>query len=495
MKLNTQIIGRIAVLSMSRRQCSVWGCSNRKGRCPEDVEGNRRCNCRELRVTGCPESKALLTLHNVGKMPPEIHRIVVAQLNKTRKGPGGKLWKPGPEAYVCNSHYVGFQGPSKGRLNVIPTLFRRCSDLYTPPAKRERRLLQRSPSPVQHEEEELTANPQSLVALSYQAAFAAIRKVQLVDSLMKEVEILKTEVQLLKTQPQRLDITLLTSEQLTTFTGVSRNLFSLLQDWLRPILPCNLPATSSTRTRYLNESQKLLLVLMRIRQNLTQEDLAFRFDVEQSSVSRVINQWIPLLAHHLKGLIKWPATTIGPTEPPYNHMPNTVAIIDGTEIFIQRPSNLSTQKSSYSEYKSHTTVKYLVSIDPFTGVFNFVSQGFSGNSSDRFVVENSDFLSLLKPGQRILADRGFTARDLIASKRAFLTIPSFLRGAAKLTGQQAMETRTIAGVRIRVENAIKRLKDFHAVSGTSPNRMNKKILDDMVIVACALCNLMPPLIK
>ena len=131
MKLNTQIIGRIAVLSMSRRQCSVWGCSNRKGRCPEDVEGNRRCNCRELRVTGCPESKALLTLHNIGKMPSEIHRIVVAQLNKTRKGPGGKLWKAGPEAYVCNSHYVRFQGPSKGRLNVIPTLFRRCSDLYT----------------------------------------------------------------------------------------------------------------------------------------------------------------------------------------------------------------------------------------------------------------------------------------------------------------------------------------------------------------------------
>ena len=61
--------------------------------------------------TGCPESKALLTLHNIGKMPPEIHRVVVAQLNKTRKDPGGKLWKPGPEAYMCNSHYVGFQGP------------------------------------------------------------------------------------------------------------------------------------------------------------------------------------------------------------------------------------------------------------------------------------------------------------------------------------------------------------------------------------------------
>ena len=62
--LNTQIIGRIAIVSMSQRQCSIW------------------------RATGCPESKALLTLHNIGKMPPEIHRVVVTQLNTTRKGPG-----------------------------------------------------------------------------------------------------------------------------------------------------------------------------------------------------------------------------------------------------------------------------------------------------------------------------------------------------------------------------------------------------------------------
>ena len=100
------------------------------------------------------------------------------------------------------------------------------------------------------------------------------------------------------------------------------------------------------------------------------------------TVSRVINQWIPLLAHHLRGLIKWPKTKIGTTDTPYNHMPNTVGIIDGTEIFIQRPSNLATQKSSYSDYKSHTTVKYLVAIDPFTGVFTSVSPGSSGNSSD-----------------------------------------------------------------------------------------------------------------
>ena len=116
-----------------------------------------------------------------------------------------------------------------------------------------------------------------------------------------------------------------------------------------------------------------------------------------------------MLKVQLKALIRWPQMTIGPTDPPYNSLPNAVVIIDGTEIFIQRPSNLATQKSSYSDYKSHTTVKYLVGIDTFTGVFVYVLPGFSGNSSDWFTIQNSGILDELKPGQRILADKGYSA--------------------------------------------------------------------------------------
>jgi len=143
------------------------------------------------------------------------------------------------------------------------------------------------------------------------------------------------------------------------------------------------------------------------------------------------------IAVHLNPLIQWPSTTIGPTSPPYDVLPNSVGIIDGTEVFIQRTSNLETQKSSYSDYKSHTTVKYLVDIDTFTGVFTFVSPGFSGNCSDRLTVEHSGLLDVLQPGQRILADKGYTARDLFARKRCFLTIPSFLLNDC-LSGQEAM---------------------------------------------------------
>ena len=167
------------------------------------------------------------------------------------------------------------------------------------------------------------------------------------------------------------------------YTGMSRKVFDCIDRWLQPV-------TSKQRANEtLSPTQKLLLVLMRLRHNHTQSDLACHFNVEQSSVSRILNHWIPLLSARL---IKWPQTCIGPSVVPYDLLPNSVAIIDGTEIFIQRPSNLATQKSSYSDYKSHTTVKFLVAIDTFTGVFIFVSGGFSGNSSDRFTIEHIGIL-------------------------------------------------------------------------------------------------------
>ncbi len=136
------------------------------------------------------------------------------------------------------------------------------------------------------------------------------------------------------------------------YTSLGQAEFRCLVTWLsttsvsrRSTSPC--PTLLSSAESALTFSQTLLLVLMRIRQNLTQGDLACRFCIDQSSVSRILNQWIPMLANVLGGLIVWPQTNIEPATPPYNFLPNSVAIIDGTEIFIQRPSNLTTQKSSY----------------------------------------------------------------------------------------------------------------------------------------------------
>lgn len=106
------------------------------------------------------------------------------------------------------------------------------------------------------------------------------------------------------------------------YTGLNHAVFDILLGWLLPAIHVQQESLTlsnhlSSSARFLSDSHKLLLVPIHLRQNLTQKDLAFRFVVEQSIVSRVIDHWVPLPAYNLRGLIQWPETTVGPTNAPY----------------------------------------------------------------------------------------------------------------------------------------------------------------------------------
>ena len=60
-----------------------------------------------------------------------------------------------------------------------------------------------------------------------------------------------------------------------------------------------------TKTK-LSVFQQILIVLMKLRLNLEEQDLAFRFEVSQPTVSRLFNKWISVLAQILSPLIRWP---------------------------------------------------------------------------------------------------------------------------------------------------------------------------------------------
>jgi superfamily I DNA/RNA helicase len=70
------------------------------------------------------------------------------------------------------------------------------------------------------------------------------------------------------------------------------------------------------------------------------------------------------------------------TVPLNKNYPRTPCIIDCAETFIQRPTNLRSRGETYSNYKSHTTVKYLVGISPH-GQIMFLSKAFGGRASDK----------------------------------------------------------------------------------------------------------------
>ena len=166
--------------------------------------------------------------------------------------------------------------------------------------------------------------------------------------------------------------------------------------------------------------------------------------------------------------------------------PNTRCIIDCTEFKIQKPSLPSSQKATYSSYKQTNTLKLLVGIAP-NGALTYLSKIWSGNVSDRRLVEESDFLDLLDAGDDIMADRGFQIRDLLALRGCTLNIPVFSNGT-QLSGRGTSKTRRIASIRIHVERAIGYLKNFKLLSQQIPLKICD-YLDDIILTCAALCNL------
>ena len=60
-------------------------------------------------------------------------------------------------------------------------------------------------------------------------------------------------------------------------------------------------------------------------------------------------------------------------------------IIDGTEIYIEQPKHPEAKQLTFSIYKNHNTLKYLIGISG-DGAINFVSTLEGGSISDRDLI-------------------------------------------------------------------------------------------------------------
>lgn len=233
-----------------------------------------------------------------------------------------------------------------------------------------------------------------------------------VDALQKEKQTIEDELTSVRGKLERhkamcvVTVEAIKDDVRTKFyTGLSTwYLFTLLFNFLSPYV---------RKPRQLTLMDELFLVLLKLRLNLHSEDLAYRFGVSLSSVSRIFHVWMDVMYARLKLFIRWPERDVVQKTLPEafkKHYPKTRCIIDCSEIFIERPTSFKARAQTYSHYKKHNTIKFLIGITP-SGVICFLSQCWGGRVSDQELTRCSGFLDKVQPGDVILTDRGFLIED------------------------------------------------------------------------------------
>ena len=174
--------------------------------------------------------------------------------------------------------------------------------------------------------------------------------------------------------------------------------------------------------------------------------------------------------------------------------PNTTAILDAKAIKVQTPSSLLLQSQTYSSYKSTNTFKALLAISPASHVI-FVSSLYTGSIFDNELMNRSRILGLLQQGDEIMADRGFTIEDSLTLLGVGLNIPPFLGIRKQMDVVEVVETQQITLLRIHVERAICRVKEYNILlAGVMPTSLAGSA-NQIWIVYCLLKNLQNPIIS
>jgi DDE superfamily endonuclease/Helix-turn-helix of DDE superfamily endonuclease len=168
----------------------------------------------------------------------------------------------------------------------------------------------------------------------------------------------------------------------------------------------------------LDVRERIVLTLVVMRHSIQYNILAVLFGVDKSTISRYFHTTIISLAEGLHSAIYWPTDEENLKSMPVyfvGHFEDTKVVLDCTESKIQTFNCLNCRIESYSNYKSNQTAKYLLGVTP-AGSINFVSRGYPGRASDKYIFNHENVIQLLTPGvDAVMIDKGFAIETELAS--------------------------------------------------------------------------------
>ncbi|XP_008428210.1 uncharacterized protein LOC103477091 isoform X3 [Poecilia reticulata] len=224
---------------------------------------------------------------------------------------------------------------------------------------------------------------------------------------------------------------------------------------------------------------ELFMFLCRVAAGLQEKTLSSIFEVSLPTVSRIILTWTSYLYQVLGSLPLWMTREqVEATMPDKLKQccPQVRVAVACTEI-----------RCETARSKNHTTFKGLIGIAP-CGIITFVSKLYRGSISDIEITRKSEILALLRPGDGVVADEGFRIEKILSEVGAALIVPPL----TKPTSKDTQKTQAVAGLRILVERAIRRVKEYQIWDGLVPLSLVGSV-NQLWVVCCLMANYQGPL--
>ena len=332
--------------------------------------------------------------------------------------------------------------------------------------------------------------------------------IQVDNERSEEIRLLEAQITDLTKEVKRLQLSTVSerylawttadSERLKYYVGFSVEEFEIIWDFLGMARDCLALYKShgSARVQKVKPKEQYLLTLLKLRQDYTFTDLAYKFEISVPHCSRIFVTWIQFLykkfgefrddmyvERHEHKPLPWVFRN--------DLLRDTRIVLDCTEILCESSTDYKQQGNMFSNYKSHTTVKILLGTAP-SGACMFVSECYEGNISDKQIVIKSGVLNKLKEGDAVLGDRGFCIHELCREKGAKLVIPAFRFQKSQSSVEESVETKLIAQARVHIERYNERIKNFRILQGIIPLSLFPMI-SQIVFVLCCFVNFQEPL--
>lgn len=224
---------------------------------------------------------------------------------------------------------------------------------------------------------------------------------------------------------------------------------------------------------------KLLFILIYLKQGTTQEMHATLFEMYQPDANGWIHLLHPLLNQALAALGELPVRDAEKLE--LEEDDPKVYFHDGTERSIPRPKDNERQKECYSGKKKQHTVKNILIINPESRII-FLTPTCEGKKHDKKAADEAGYT--LPEGSSLYQDLGFQGFSIVG---VTIVQPKKKPRGKELSPEDKETNRLISRIRIRVEHAIGGAKRYRIVKDKIRTRKDG-FRDKVMETCCGLHN-------